>query len=178
VLTRVDSLGQPYVIRSARPQDAGAVGEILAELAQAGDLILLSPGEVGTDDSARRDEILRATANPDRWHFVVVEQDRQVVGMLDLRVVPLSKCRHVMELGIGLKAGARGHGIGTALMVHAVERARAAGCRKIRLFVIDGNERAAHVYRKCAFSETGRFVAEVRVGDAYRDLVVMERDVL
>jgi len=175
VLNREDSLGRPYAIRPARPADAAAIRTILSDLADAGDFILLSPGEVGADDGPRRDEILRASSNPDRWYLAVVEQDAAVVGMLDMRAVPLQKCSHVMEVGIGLAPAARDRGIGTALMRHAVERARAAGCRKLRLFVIAGNDRAGHIYGKVGFRETGRYREEVRVDGQLRDLVVMER---
>ncbi|NOZ02619.1 MAG: GNAT family N-acetyltransferase [Deltaproteobacteria bacterium] len=171
----VDDAGVEFVIRQARPSDAGAVGDILAELARSEDFILLSPEEIGADVVRRAEDLARMEKNSVRWHVAIVEQAGGIVGMLDLRAVPLKKCDHVMELGLGLVAEATDRGIGTQLILYALARARDLGYRKVRLFVIACNDRARHVYRKVGFEETGRFIDEVRVGDGIEDLIVMEK---
>ena len=105
----------------------------------------------------------------------LAEQDGVVAGMVDLRAVPLRRCAHVCELGIGLRAGFRDRGVGKALMEHAIRAASAQGFRKIRLMVIASNTRAIALYRKTRFVETGRFRDEVRLGRGFADLLVMER---
>ena len=175
MIFRKDLAGRRFQIRQAGHEDAPALAEILSELALSDDYILLSPEEVEIDSARRGEEIARARSMSDRWHLAVADQDGVAVGMLDLRAIPMRKCGHVMELGIGLRAGARGRGIGTAMMRYAVETAASLGYRKLRLFVIAGNDRALHLYSKEGFSETGRFVGEVRVRDRFEDLVVMER---
>lgn len=170
-----DRHGRPFTVRSARPPDASAIGAMLADLARTDEFILLSPDEIAIDDLHRREEIARALACPDRWYLAAVEVDGVVAGMLDLRGNPVRRCGHVVELGVGLAPAARDRGVGTALMRHALEWAAARGFAKMRLFVIDGNGRALHLYDRLGFAETGRFRDEVRVGPGLRDLIVMER---
>lgn len=169
-----DNQGQAFLIRQARPRDAEAVGRIMADLAESEEFILLSPEEIGADTLRRAEELSRMEKLADRWHIALVEQDGEAVGMLDLRAVPLKKCNHVMELGLGLLPEATDRGMGTALMHYALARAESLGYRKVRLFVIACNQRAVHVYRKIGFQETGRFEDEVRVHDRLEDLIVME----
>ena len=171
-----DREGRPFRVRAARPDDSPSLGALLAELVRDDLYILLSPEEVSTDDLRRVEEIARAESVPDRWFLGVVEVDERVVGMVDIRAAPMRRCAHVCELGIGLGGIARDRGIGTGVMQRAIEIARGMGFEKMRLFVIDGNDRARHVYDRTGFRETGRFVREVRVGDGTADLVVMERD--
>lgn len=171
----VDERGAPFQIREARPEDAPALGAILAELAPVDGFILLSPEEVAAEPASHGGDVTRANSSGGRWLLHVAEQDGAVVGMVDLRAVPLRRCAHVCELGIGLRSGFRDRGIGRALMECAVRSAVAQGFRKIRLMVIASNVRAIAVYAKTGFVETGRFREEVRLGRGFEDLIVMER---
>jgi len=170
-----DSCGREFLIRPARAADADAVSAVMAELAAADDFTLVSPEEVVLDNVRRADELARAAAASDRWYMAVVEQDGQVVGLLDMRAVPMRRCGHVMELGIGIRRRATDRGIGTALLRHALRAATSLGYRKVRLFVIASNARAVHVYGDVGFRETGRFLGEVTVRERLEDLIVMER---
>jgi RimJ/RimL family protein N-acetyltransferase len=173
----LETAGASWRIRRAGPDDADALTAIMTELAEAEDYILLAPEEIVRDPDQRRDDIVRAVNSGNRWILEVLETRNGVVGMLDLREVPMRKCGHVLELGLGLRAGARGKGYGTVLIGHAIRTAGDLGYRKLRLFVIACNFRARHVYRKAGFVETGRFVDEVQVQGRLEDLVVMERPV-
>ena len=171
----VDARGDPFQIREARPEDAPELTAILKELSAVDGFILLSPDEVTAEPTARGSDVERANRSGGRWLLYVAEQGGVVAGMVDLRAVPLRRCAHVCELGIGVRAGYRDRGLGLALMDHALRAAVAQGFRKVRLMVIATNTRALAVYRRTGFVETGRFVEEVRLGRGCEDLVVMER---
>jgi len=49
----------------------------------------------------------------------------------------------------------RGHGVGRALVGATAEFARAAGSDRLFLQVMEGNNRAASLYRSCGFEDTG-----------------------
>ena len=51
--------------------------------------------------------------------------------------------------------GARGRGVGRALVEATAEFARAAGSRELFLQVLEGNDTAASLYRSCGFEDTG-----------------------
>lgn len=58
--------------------------------------------------------------------------------------------------GIAVGQGARGAGVGSALLAEIVAMARRAGKRAVRLDVVDTNPRAKALYLRCGFVEEGR----------------------
>jgi GNAT superfamily N-acetyltransferase len=50
----------------------------------------------------------------------------------------------------------RGRGLAVALVGAVVDLARAEGAAEVELWVVDGNDAAAHLYTKCGFAPTGR----------------------
>jgi ribosomal protein S18 acetylase RimI-like enzyme len=61
----------------------------------------------------------------------------------------------VPEVSMGVAAGWRGRGVGTALLGALIEQARALGLRLISLSVEDGN-RARRLYQRAGFTTVGR----------------------
>lgn len=61
----------------------------------------------------------------------------------------------VPELSIAVRAGARGHGVGRALMAGLLDAARQAAIRKVSLSVEDGNV-ARRLYESVGFIPVGR----------------------
>lgn len=169
-----DQIGRRFLIREARPEDAEDIIRILDALAKESEHILLTPDEVIKDKTRKAHEIARASMS-DGQHIAVVEVGYEVAGMLDLRAISFNRCKHVVELGLGLLKHARNVGIGSKMMEYAISIARNKGFRKIRLFVISSNIRAKHVYEKFGFIETGRFIGEVLIQGKFEDLIVMER---
>ena len=71
---------------------------------------------------------------------ITVEQGGRVAWLEELYVVPAR----------------RGHGLGRALLLHALGAARKAGCVSAELEVVRGHERAARLYRREGFRELPR----------------------
>jgi ribosomal protein S18 acetylase RimI-like enzyme len=57
--------------------------------------------------------------------------------------------------GIAVAGHARGQGLGTALLTHVADIARAAGKKFVRLDVIDTNPRARALYERFGFKDAG-----------------------
>ncbi len=66
------------------------------------------------------------------------------------------------EIGMMVSADWRGRGVGTALVVAAIEWARANGLHKLTLSVFPHNVAAIALYRKTGFVEEGRRVKQIR----------------
>ena len=89
--------------------------------------------------------------------LLVAEVDGEVVGMCQLIVF-----RHIQAAGgrcaeiesVHVHPDRRGHGIGTAIMRHAVERARALGCYRVQLTSNTVREDAHRFYESLGFSPT------------------------
>jgi [ribosomal protein S18]-alanine N-acetyltransferase len=57
----------------------------------------------------------------------------------------------IPSFGGCVRTAARGLGLGHLLLAHAIEEARAAGARRLRLSVCRANQRAIHLYDKFGF---------------------------
>jgi GNAT superfamily N-acetyltransferase len=94
----------------------------------------------------------QALAAPDGVrHLLLIARDNcQIMGWC--RLFPEGQgASHQMELGIGLLAPYRQHGLGTGLVTRALDWARHAGCGLISLQVHPANVVARHVFEKCGF---------------------------
>ena len=90
-------------------------------------------------------------------HFVA-EEDGEIVGQLFV----LTSGHGFGEIGMLVARERRGHGVGTALVQHAIVWAREAGLHKLSLDVFAHNEAAIGLYRKLGFVEEGRRVKHYR----------------
>ncbi|HYA58119.1 MAG TPA: GNAT family N-acetyltransferase [Thermoplasmata archaeon] len=111
--------------------------------------------------------------------FVVAEEDGRAVGSCAIGSASPgglpSETSHVGVLGILIDRNYRGRGIGTALLVKALDEARGRFDR-VRLGVFASNDRARRLYERVGFRLTGRLVGEVKRGDRYIDEDLMTLD--
>lgn len=107
---------------------------------------------------------------------VVGEIDGQPVGMVVISSPRFGGTRsensHVGVLGILVDRRYRGRGLGEALMVRALELARAR-FEIVRLTVFSVNTRAKRLYERLGFRTTGHLEREVRRGERYLDEEMM-----
>ena len=88
----------------------------------------------------------------------VAEASGEIVGSLHVQ-----PSKHgYSEIGMAVQSDWRGRGIGTALMVAALDWARDQGLHKLTLGVFAHNEPAIALYRKFGFVEEGRRVKHYR----------------
>ena len=78
-------------------------------------------------------------------------------AVLELYERPVEPGVMLMD-GLFVAPHARGRGVGTRLLAAVAERARAEGCRELRLDVVDGN-RARALYERQGFRPSGRVEA-------------------
>jgi RimJ/RimL family protein N-acetyltransferase len=90
-------------------------------------------------------------ASIERGSMFVAELDGEIVGNLGMEVPPYK----VADLGMLVKDGHRGQGIGSALLERAIEYAREQGCHKVALQHWPHNEWARGLYEKYGFEQEG-----------------------
>lgn len=139
-----------YEIRDARVEDAERIVELIADLGHA----------MSTDAVRERIEELHLS---DCRQLVAATGDR-VIGLCGLHIMTaIHRPRLVGRITIlEVDAGFRGQGVGRALVKHAEDRFREAGCGMIEL---TSNERLieAHgFYRRIGFEHTSkRFARQI-----------------
>jgi RimJ/RimL family protein N-acetyltransferase len=153
-----------FEVRRATAQDAREMAELFAEVADERDGIASEP-PVDIDQRAAQFALSVA-------HTSVAVADGQLVGMIHVDVT-----RHGFgELGMLVRRGWRGRGIGSALLAAADDLAREVGLHKLSLEVFAHNNAAIALYRKCGYIEEGRRVRQYRRASGEQwDTIVMGR---
>jgi RimJ/RimL family protein N-acetyltransferase len=109
----------------------------------------------------------------------VAEREGRLVGYArTVPASPLPENAHVWMLeGVAVAPAERGHGIAAAMLDAVVQRAAAAGVRKVSLRVLATNPRAQRVYERAGFSVEGVLREEFVLDGAFVDDVLMARRV-
>lgn len=108
---------------------------------------------------------------------LVAEVDGVVAGYVLLaRSLPIASHAHVLEIGgLAVDPQRQGAGVGRALVLAAVDEARARGARKLSLRVLGPNDQARRVYAACGFETEGVLRGEFHLDNLDVDDVLMAR---
>jgi ribosomal protein S18 acetylase RimI-like enzyme len=135
-------------VRPARDEDRLPMAVVFAAVAEERDGIVTEPPV---------DVEVRAASWTLDGTFVAF------VGTAIVGSVHVERSRHEYgEIGMAVGREWRGRGVGSALMVAAIEWARERGLHKLGLSVWPHNAAAIALYRKYDFVEEGRRVKQIR----------------
>ncbi|MFO1014573.1 MAG: GNAT family N-acetyltransferase [Caulobacteraceae bacterium] len=144
-------------LRVAQPRDAGAMVRYLAALNAEADLDTIGRRPIPSL-AAERATIARFAAQ-DRSFFMLAWRGRKLVGLADIEAWQRPEGRHAAPIGISVARSARGQGVGRALMLACIERARLwEGFCRIELEVASWNSKAIRLYESLGFRHEGRRV--------------------
>lgn len=164
-----DRAGRALTLRVAEPADAPGLIGLSNSIRAEGVFYVADDPRLTSEDYA---EYLRLLDG--ERHLVLLATDgERVVGTLTAIGGGLRKTRHVAEIGIGVAAGWRDAGLGSALLTTAIEWCRQRGLVKLELSVFANNERAIRLYQRYGFREEGRRTAKYRISGEYVDEVLM-----
>ena len=137
-----------FHVRPARDEDRHPMAVVFAAVAEERDGIATEPpvDVVARADSWTLDGTFVAVAGTECLGSVHVGVSRHGYG----------------DLGMAVAREWRGRGVGSALMVAAIEWARRSGLHKLTLSVWPHNAAAIALYRKYGFVEEGRRVKQYR----------------
>jgi RimJ/RimL family protein N-acetyltransferase len=167
---------ETFVIRPARPRDAGPLVSLAEDVASEPEGWLITDGGWRTAADERR--YLKALRRYSDAAVFVAEAADGIVGRLSLGRDPHPASRHVADLGLMVAAGHRRQGIGRALLEQAVAWAAEVGVRKLELHVFPHNEGAIALYESFGFRREGYRQGHYRRGRDYVDAVLMAYDVV
>lgn len=141
------------IVRRAEPADFDAWFELLEEVAAEGTGIA---AEAPVDRDALHKSFHRVLDNEHAARFVAV-LDGEIVGELGV-----FDHYGVTDLGMMVRDGHRGQGIGSALMRACIDWSRSAGAYKVTLTVFPHNVAGLALYRKHGFTAEGRLIRHYR----------------
>ena len=136
-------------IRQAQPGDGPAIAEMINELAAAS-------GDASPVTATYAEEYLRVA----RSQVLLAEEAGQPVGMLTYSVRPnlyhAGPSALIEELVV--RAGQRGRGIGSALVVELLAELVQLGCTEVSVTAMPDNEAAQRFYRRHGFVDEAVFL--------------------
>ncbi len=105
---------------------------------------------------------------------VCVKLDGEVVGVYILHPNHIGRCSHVANASYGVKKGCRGNGIGRAMVLDSLHRAKVHGFRGLQFnAVVCLNAAAIHLYEQLGFTRVGVIPGGYRLADdTYVDLLI------
>ncbi|WP_136518535.1 GNAT family N-acetyltransferase [Cellulomonas telluris] len=146
-------------LRDATPDDADLLVDLLLEAFNWTGEARFTRNDVLRDPHTVR--YVGGWGRPGDLGLVAVE-DGQALGGVWARALPADEPGYgyvaddVPELGLAVLPGARGRGVGSALLAGLLDRARDAGWRAVSLSVEDGNAAARALYERHGFVVVGR----------------------
>ena len=165
-------MSEGWRIRPAEPRDADALVELGRAVGREPGGWLITTADWRTAGDERR--YLKALRRyPHAAVFVVEADDGELVGRLSVARDQHPASAHVADLGLMVAAGWRRRGIGRALLVQAVEWARARGVSKLELHVFPHNDAAIALYEQFGFEREGYRKRHYRRTDGYVDAILM-----
>jgi ribosomal protein S18 acetylase RimI-like enzyme len=138
--------------RAARLDDLPAIVALLAddELGRGRE----SPGPIASADYAQAFAEIERTPNNT---LIVADVEGRVAGVLQLTIIPgLARkgAKRALIESVRIASWTRGQGLGAAMMHHAIEEARRAGCGLVQLTSDKRRARAHAFYARLGFVAT------------------------
>jgi RimJ/RimL family protein N-acetyltransferase len=165
--------GRPFVVRSARPNEAGALFDHYLTIRVREPEVNVEEADEwkATADSVRRlVEGLEQAGNS----FLLVADAGGIVGALSVEGGRFRKVRHVGEVGVSVAREWRRRGVGRRLLETAIEAARMSPeLSRLSLRVFASNVPAIRLYESLGFAVEGRRPSHLRVRGRDDDLILM-----
>jgi len=161
--------GRNVIIRPVRMEDAESLMRN-ANLVRAEEVYIMLDRELGDLQAERR---WLAEFDAERNAMFVADAAGEVVGSADCHGGTYAKTRHVGGIGIAIRDGWRGVGLGRILMERILEWMRARGFKKAELAVFGTNGRARHLYESLGFENEGMSRRHLLIRGAYDDEILM-----
>ena len=159
------------MIRDARPEDAAAIARIYNQGIE--DRVATLETELRSADERRQWLLERGPRHP----VLVADRDSdEVVGWASLnRFNPRAAYDHVADISVYVDRGARGQGIGDALLTALEERAREIGFHKLVLAAFPTNAAGLRLYQRRGFATVGIYHEQGLLDGRWVDTIVMEK---
>ena len=166
--------GRKVVFRSIKWEDLDDCLDFINSLVEEGAEILRDT-EVPREEEADWLGARLARIEKGQLIDVVAEVDRKMVANSEVEKRS-GFMSHMGYVGIAIKSGYRGIGIGTKLLEILAREAKKQGLKILVLDVFDVNQPAKALYKKTGFKEAGKIPKGICKKGRYIDLIRMTRE--
>jgi L-amino acid N-acyltransferase YncA len=158
----------PVCVRPGEPRDAATIAAIYNEWIR---------GRSATFETRERStsEVL-ASIGSDRFPLLVAEEAGQVRGWIGASAYRPRDCyAGIAEFSVYVTGGARGRGIGDALLGAFLPALAERGFWKVLSRIFPENTASLALCRRHGFREVGVYRKHARLDGRWRDVVIVER---
>ncbi|MCO4690350.1 acetyltransferase, GNAT family [Streptococcus infantarius subsp. infantarius] len=135
----------------------------------------LSYGSEGMGLSvAEEEKILAKFQNAKTCHFLLAEENGQIVGTYNCRSFRKKRLSHRAEIGIAVKKAYWNKGIGRKLLTRLIDLSRQSGLKILSLEVRTDNKGAIHLYESLGFRRIRTFEGFMEIDGKSIDFNIME----
>ncbi|MBH5316853.1 GNAT family N-acetyltransferase [Paenibacillus sp. GSMTC-2017] len=167
--------GIDYTIRSASKKDAIHLSSLRVQIDGETENMDREQGEAFIDKTGFEALIKNDSDHP-RNLFLVAEVDERIVGFSRCEGSHLKRMSHKVEFGVCVLKQFWGYGIGKNLLKEAISWADSNGIKKMILNVLESNENATELYKRCGFEIEGILKNDKLLADGkYYSTIVMGR---
>lgn len=163
--------GRIAILREPRWEDLGDLVDFINSLVEEGADIMREAPVTREEEADWLGKLLASIEKGEIIGIVAEVAGKVVANSSVARRRALS--RHVGDLGIAIKKGYRGIGIGKELIKTLIEESRKAGLKVLVLDVFNSNKVAKSLYEKMGFKNAGRIPRGVFKKEKYIDLLRM-----
>ena len=152
-----DLNGHSLVLRSAEREDAEMLLPYLKRVCGETRFLLREADECKDMTVEQEEAFINSHAENERACLILAELDGEYVGNASFDVAGRSRRNsHRADIGIALYLDYTGMGIGKKLFALILETIEKCGFETAELTVVEGNNRAIHMYESFGFVEVGR----------------------
>ena len=155
------------LIRDTSPEDAKAVSVMIDAVARERRHLAATAG-FSEESTLSFIAFVKAAKGV---HLVALVDDA-IVGWCDITPASFEGMTHVGRLGMGVKAGFRGQGVGKGLLKAALDRAFRQGLERVELEVFRSNDSAVRLYEAHGFLREGVKVGARKLDGMKDDLLL------
>lgn len=170
-----DLNGHKLVFRSAEKKDAQMLLPYLKRVCGETRFLLREADECKEMTIEQEEAFISSHTENEHACLILAELDGEYVGNASFDVAGRSRRNaHRADIGIALYLDYTGMGIGKKLFALILETIEMCGFESAELTVVEGNDRAIHMYESFGFKETGRIPKANKYDDGtYADDIFM-----
>ncbi len=166
---------EEITIRPAEPEDSCEIIDTIRSNSIERSYVLME--QYGRNIASELDFI--KTLDRLRNLLIVAATGVEVIGCLGGLQADAGKREETageLHLGLHIREEYRGKGIGTQMLVYAVDWARERGFRKVKATIFTPNNRSIKLFSNAGFSEEGTRTHKIMIGNECVDKVVMSKN--